>query len=66
MHYVEASKKVKVILGGDGGSDELLAGYNTFKAISYYEKMNKYNVYSILKFFLNYLNFYLPLTKIRV
>ena len=46
----EASKKVKVVLGGDG-SDELLAGYNTFKAISYYETMNKYNVYSILKFF---------------
>ena len=53
----EASKKVKVVLGGDG-SDELLAGYNTFKAISYYEKMNKYNVYSILKFFSKLIKFF--------
>ena len=53
----EASKKVKVVLGGDG-SDELLAGYNTFKAIRYYEKMNKYKIYSILKFLSKLFNFF--------
>ncbi len=35
-----AKNKVKVVLGGDG-SDELFAGYDTFKAIKYLEWLNK-------------------------
>lgn len=51
-----ASKKVKVILGGDG-SDELLAGYKTFKAMSFFKLMIKYKSYDFFKHLSKYLDF---------